>query len=166
MNASVLNEQGQQKGGNSLLLLTVLRLALSGVFILSGVLKLKDPATFEVTLIHWRLFPDSLVGTLVWGVPLVEIITAWASLSNQWGRLGLKALFLLTVAYTLLLVLQWMRGVPSDCGCFGAMSAGWPYFALVLRNVGLIGVQIFLIAFGSSRRAPTLRILGLPEGWQ
>jgi hypothetical protein len=151
MNASVLDEKEEQKGGNSLLLQTVLRFALSGVFILSGIYKLEDPATFEVTLIHWRLFPDDLIGTLVWGVPLMEIVTAWASLSNQWGRLGLKALLFLTSIYTLLLVVQWMRGIPPDCGCFGAMSAGWPYLALVFRNVGLIGVEVFLIAFGSLR---------------
>jgi uncharacterized membrane protein YphA (DoxX/SURF4 family) len=153
MNASVVDEHEGRGAASAALVLSILKLALAGAFILAGIIKLKDPATFEVTLIHWRLFPDELISPLTWGVPLIEIVAGWACLSNRWGRLGLQVLLSLMTVYTVLLVVQWIRGIPSDCGCFGAVSAGWPYYALVFRNMGLIMVGVLLIAFDSSRQA-------------
>jgi uncharacterized membrane protein YphA (DoxX/SURF4 family) len=158
MNASVVDEHEGRGAASAALVLSILKLALAGAFIFAGIFKLEDPATFEVTLIHWRLFPDNSIGALTWGVPLVEIVAGCAYLSSRWGRLGLQVLLSLTTVYTLLLVVQWIRGIPSDCGCFGAISAGWPYYALVSRNVGLIMVGIVLIAFDSSQQPSTSAI--------
>jgi uncharacterized membrane protein YphA (DoxX/SURF4 family) len=150
MNASVV-ERFEERGSADWVM-SFLRLALSGVFIFAGIYKLRDPASFEVALIHWRLFPDALITPLVWGVPLGEIFAGWACLPNSGKRAGPWFLLVLTGAYTVLLIVEWARGISSDCGCFGASSAHWPYYALVLRNLGLIMIEIILIGFRFPRQ--------------
>jgi hypothetical protein len=153
MSAGVIEKHGGH--GNAAWVMNILRLTLSGIFIFAGIYKLRDPATFEVSLIHWRLFPDALLMPLVWGVPWMEIVAGWACLAKSWRQAGLWFLLFLTGLYTLLLILEWMRGVSSDCGCFGAASAHWPYYALVLRNVGLILIEIILIDSSSAWQVQT-----------
>ena len=150
MNASVVERRGER--GHTKWVMSLLRLALSGVFIFAGVYKLRDPAAFEVALIHWRLFPDDWINSLVWGVPFTEILAGWACLPNWGKRVGPWVLLLLTGIYTLLLVVEWARGISPDCGCFGAASAHWPYYVLILRNLGLIMIEFIVIEVGFVRQ--------------
>jgi uncharacterized membrane protein YphA (DoxX/SURF4 family) len=166
MKAAAMHMLGKQNDhlGVTAWLSTVLRIALSVIFILAGLYKLRDLSAFEVSLIHWQLFPDQLVAPLMWGIPFLEIVAGWACLPTRSRQAALRFLFFLTGAYTVLIAVEWARGISFDCGCFGTASAHWPYYALVLRNVGLILIEILLIDFSTTRQIPPAVVSRIPGG--
>jgi len=93
------------------------RLAISVVFIWSGVSKLADPQSFAVIIDAYGLIPDSWVLPVSLLLPLIEVIGGMGLLLDLRGSLatiaGLLLLFMLILGYGI-----WM-GLDVDCGCFG-----------------------------------------------
>jgi uncharacterized membrane protein YphA (DoxX/SURF4 family) len=123
----------------------ILTIALAGIFIVAGIYKWSDPATFEVSILHFELFPEWMVWPLVSIIPLIEVLAGLMCLTVRFAGAALHFLFFLTAAYTLLLLIEWLRGVEPGCACFGPQSAHLPYLALFARNFGLLTLEAFLI---------------------
>lgn len=115
------------------------------IFILAGITKLMDSADFETSLIRMEVFPDWTLALLVTVIPLVEIALGLLCLVTSPARFALQGLLALTALYTLLLSYEWLRGIEVGCACFGPKSAHWPQWALILRNLGLLLLEICLL---------------------
>lgn len=95
----------------------VIRLALAGVFLWSGIAKLANPTSFVVIIDSYGLIPDS------WNLPVavflaaLEAMVGFALLFDIRGSLavvaGLLAVFMVILGYGI-----WL-GLDIDCGCFG-----------------------------------------------
>ncbi|MEE9910139.1 MAG: DoxX family protein [Deltaproteobacteria bacterium] len=96
----------------------IIRIALSGLFIYGGVIKLFDPGTFAVTLSSYNLVPEMFLPVLAIGLPLVETVAGMLLLFDRsWGLhliTGLLVLFVLVLGYGI------FGNLNVDCGCFGA----------------------------------------------
>lgn len=126
--------------------------------------KLADREAFALALEQYQLLPESLGPFVAWSLPLAEIAAALALLplpSRPWGALAAAALLtLVTVAVTINL----LRGrAHIDCGC-GGQSGQHLSWALVLRNLVLIGLALLADARSTGRELVWLDSLTVAGG--
>jgi uncharacterized membrane protein YphA (DoxX/SURF4 family) len=121
-----------------------LRLALAGVFIYAGAVKLSDPRAFAHAIAQYDLAPEALLPLLALGLPALEILAGLGLILEVRGSLGLTAIlllfFLAVLGYAIL------QDLDIDCGCFtpaeldarqGLRLAWW-------RDLAMLGTSIFL----------------------
>jgi uncharacterized membrane protein YphA (DoxX/SURF4 family) len=106
----------------------VARLALGGVFLYAGFVKIADPAAFAGDIAAYRLLPyfgNYLAATIL---PWLEAICGLLLIVGNRTRaaagvfIGLTAVFMAALASTLI------RGLDIDCGCFrhgGKKTSAW-----------------------------------------
>ncbi|MFL6096353.1 MAG: MauE/DoxX family redox-associated membrane protein [Blastococcus sp.] len=133
------------------------RLLLGGVFVVAGVLKLPDPAAAVRAVRAYRLLPESLVGPVAFGLPVIEIAVGLALLLGVFVRTASIASAVLLAVFIGAVGSAWARGLQIDCGCFGnggQVAAGETSYPLeVLRDVGLLLVALALARWPASHPA-------------
>ena len=138
-------------------LATAGRLLLGGVFVVSGVLKVPDPAAAVRAVRAYRLLPEGLVAPVAFGLPVVEIAIGLALLVGVFVRTAAIASAVLLVVFLAAVASAWARGLQIDCGCFGDGGEVGPgrtaYPAEILRDVGLLVVALALARWPKSRFA-------------
>lgn len=128
------------------IILLLLRLALGGVFIYAGALKIVDAQDFARSIHHYRLTPQALSIIIALYLPWLEVLAGLAiivrrlSLGASLALVGMSAVFLIA------LTSAWARGLDISCGCFGKgeqkIQAHFPQ--LFLRDIALLGAAITL----------------------
>ena len=92
------------------------RLVLAAIFILAGVLKLKDPSAFAHAIAQYNLVPEGVIPLLAIGLPVVELLAGVGLLFDLKGGLaatsGLMLFFIIVLGYAIL------HDLDIDCGCF------------------------------------------------
>ena len=94
------------------------RLALSGIFLYTGYIKLESPLQFAAVLYGYKLFPDFLILPLTNYFPWAEIalgillLFGWKIRYVAWAACGLL------MAFTTALTITYLRGIDANCGCF------------------------------------------------
>lgn len=126
--------------------LLLAQLVLAWAFIRAGLPKIEDPTSFAVSIEAYRVIGGSLA---LW----VAILLPWLELVLGIGLLTpwLKQACSLTTAALLLLFIglhasAWARGLDLNCGCFGLSEESPDYLGSILRNLGLLGLCLFLLA--------------------
>ncbi|UCD37097.1 MAG: DoxX family protein [Fidelibacterota bacterium] len=116
-------------------LVSVGRVALGSIFIVSGVMKALDAQSFMATLPFYQL-PDWLLppGALV---PTIEVSLGIALLMGLATRFIALASLGMLAFFTVLLILGIAGGELDTCGCFGRLLEQSPGSALV-RNIVLM----------------------------
>jgi len=145
MRATAVNARRDTSDKADGISMRVLIILLASIFIMAGVEKWIDPADFEASLIRLELFPDGIISPIVVAIPFLEIVLGLMCLVISTSRRAIQGLLVLTMLYTLLLSYEWLRGIAVGCGCFGAQSGHWPRWALMLRNLGLLLLEVFLL---------------------
>ncbi|MGH3930987.1 MAG: MauE/DoxX family redox-associated membrane protein [Pseudonocardiaceae bacterium] len=125
------------------------RLGLGVVWLVSGALKVVDPAQTWVAVQAYEVLPLGLVGPVAGALPLMELMLGTLLLvgaSTRWAALASVALL---AVFTLGVVQAWVRGLSIDCGCFGGGgvvaegSAG--YLPELARDAGLLVLAGWLL---------------------
>jgi putative oxidoreductase len=99
---------------------TLVRWVLAGLFILAGLLKLRDPESFADSIAGFHLLSPRWINIIALGLPPMEILSGLLLLVPSRHRiLGLAAILLMTSVFTLALTSALFRGLNVDCGCFG-----------------------------------------------
>ncbi len=120
--------RGRSTRGGWRLALLFCRLALGGVFLVAGAVKLLAvPQVFADSVASYRLAPEWLVSVIALGLPPLEILAGAAMLANWPRRLGAFVALVLSGCFLIALGLARLRGIDVDCGCFGE---GPPWFPL------------------------------------
>ena len=132
-------------------LIWLLRIALGGLFIFSGVVKANDPLGltykmnefFEVW--HWSSFVNYSEALSI-GMIAFEIIAGVAMLVGNTFRLWITLMVLINGFYTFLTWYAWKSGNIRECGCFGdcfKLTNAVTFY----KDVALLGISIFLFIF-------------------
>jgi uncharacterized membrane protein YphA (DoxX/SURF4 family) len=134
-------------------LLWALRLALGGLFVYTGVIKLADPTAFAVEIHNYQLFP-ALAPLLAGSLPEVELAVGTAIVlgPRPWLRAGAFACAVLMAVFTVAVTSAVARGINISCGCFGAGSSPVT-LATVARDVILLAASVALLVVAEERAA-------------
>ena len=141
--------------------IAVLRLAVAGVFLIAGVMKIWDFAharsatpDFTIAIQHYELLPPDLSVLLAVYLPWLEITAAIAlfarrlALGAAAALLGMSALFFAAIGSA------WWRGLNIACGCFGKDEATTDYRLLILRDLALLAPVAVLFLHEWRRARP------------
>lgn len=123
------------------------RLVLAAVFVFSAVAKLRDRPGSRRAVTDFGV-PARAAGVVAAGLPVVELACAALLVSaDPAATLGALASLILLASFTVMIVVNILRGNLVDCHCFGQVgggSVGWPTVArncalAVLAGLGLVG---------------------------
>lgn len=125
-----------------------LRVGLGALFVIAGVLKLRDPTAFATEIANYRFLP-ALAPYLATTLPMIEVVLGLALVigPGPWrraaalGTAGLLVVFLVAVTQVV------ARGINVECGCFGGNSGpvtGWT----IARDLVLLGAAGAILALG------------------
>ena len=131
-------------------LLTFIRIALGGIWIYAGLVKITDIDQTNLTIRAFEIVPISWAKPMSYGLPAVEIalgLMLVVGLAVRWMA-ALSALFLLL--YTGAIASAAARGLRIDCGCFsqgGQLDANTStrYTLDILRDTGLFLLSALLV---------------------
>jgi hypothetical protein len=133
---------------------TVVRVALTAVFISASVAKVRDVGSFRTSLAASMLVPQYLVSTIAWTIIALEVclsIGLWIPGARLAAlRLG-AVLCSVFLGYSAWRALQ---AIPTPCHCFGRLFTMSPLQGVVL-NTGLLASIAWLI---SAEPAPPDRL--------
>lgn len=117
-------------------LLTFFRMFIVFVFLFSALLKLRDVQRFTRTIENFRVIPRRFSAIAANAVIFAEIATAGLLLFGA-RMIGFSSAALLLSAFTALLVSVLVRGISTDCNCFGS-SKRHVRWSDVVRNGGFV----------------------------
>lgn len=133
----------------------VLRTALGGIFLLSGLAKIADPVAFLFSVRQFRLLPGPLDAWLALVVPWLEFLLGLLVLSGLLYRTAALMITVLNVFFAGAILTVVARGIEIDCGCFGLLARALPLpdqadLTAVLRNLVFAGCGLILFRQESS----------------
>ena len=116
----------------------LLRLALGGLLVVAGALKLRDPSGFAVEIANYQLLP-ALAPYLAAALPVTEILLGLglAFFPLAWRRSAAIGVGLLLLTFAIAVASAYLRGINIACGCFGGGGDAIGPLTL-LRNLGLL----------------------------
>jgi uncharacterized membrane protein YphA (DoxX/SURF4 family) len=127
----------------------VARLGLAAVFLVSGAIKVLDPAQTRIAVRAYELLPPGLVGPVATGLPLVELTLGTLLLVGAFTRWVALASGVLLLVLMTAVVQSWARGLSIDCGCFGgggAVAKGSTHYPQELvRDTGTVLFALWLL---------------------
>jgi putative oxidoreductase len=120
------------------------RLGLGALFVIAGVLKLREPTDFATAIANYQLWPQ-LAAPLAAALPSIEIVVGLAVLiaPRPWRAGAAAAIALLMLMFTVATASAVVRGIDVACGCFGTESGtitGWT----IGRDLALLAVAGWL----------------------
>jgi len=125
-------------------LLLVFRLALGGLFVYAGVVKVLDPLDFAQNIRNYRLVGQSLSFIAAAVLPWLEILAGVALAAGIWKRASALIISGLLVFFIVLTLVTIARGLDVECGCFGALSRK-SGFGVILEDLGMLFVGLCLL---------------------
>lgn len=129
----------------------IARLAVGGLLIAAGALKLGHAPELAAAIAGFRLLPAPLVSGLALALPLLEIWVGLYLLAGLFTRIAAIAAAIMFAAYAGAIASAVVRGIPANCGCFGphdSATADWPHVVLDLV-IAALAVFIALRAPGA-----------------
>jgi uncharacterized membrane protein YphA (DoxX/SURF4 family) len=121
-----------------------LRLALAGIFIYAGAVKLLDPRASAHAIAQYDLVPEGLLPLVAIGLPALEVLAGLGLILEIRGSLtmivALLLMFLVILGYAI-----WQH-LDIDCGCFTAdeLDAQHSIKTAFGRDLIMIGATLFL----------------------
>lgn len=95
----------------------IVRLVLGALFIVAGVMKLRDPEAFTLVIDAFGLVSGSVSRTLSIVLPVLEIAAGLGLIMNV--TLALHGVSALLLVFMAILVYGMHLGLDIDCGCYG-----------------------------------------------
>jgi uncharacterized membrane protein YphA (DoxX/SURF4 family) len=128
------------------------RLALGGLFVTAGALKIGHPADLAAAITAYRLgLPPPLVAALALALPPFEILLGIYLIGglllpvSSAVALGLLAFFTVAVASVV------ARGLSAPCGCFGPADSAPATWLTVLRDLAFVIPAAYLFWWTRAR---------------
>jgi len=124
------------------IILWLLRIALAGVFLYAGALKIADPAQFFQDILNYQIVGEPVAWLAALYLPWLEVIAAAALLIPKTTRASAIIIATLMLIFTAALLSAWLRGLDITCGCFGTTLETSNYPLLLTRDLALLAVAL------------------------
>ncbi|MBS42706.1 MAG: DoxX family protein [Nocardioides sp.] len=133
------------------------RLAVGGVWVYAGLLKLPDPVASIESVRAYELLPASFVEPVGYLLPPLEVVLGVALVLGVMTRGAAVLSAVVLLAFTIGIASAWARGLEIDCGCFGDGGANpdatLQYPWELLRDVTLGVLSAWLVVARERRWA-------------
>lgn len=117
------------------------RLALGGVLLVAGLLKVSHPDKSAMSVRAYELLPISVANAFGYSLPWIEIGVGLLLLIGIAVRINAIIGGSLMLLFIVAISQAWARGLSIDCGCFGNGGQVDPkdtkYLQEILRDIGL-----------------------------
>lgn len=125
------------------------RVGLAAGWLVSGSLKVLDPAQTRLAVRAYEIVPPGLVAPVATVLPLAELVLGTLLLVGAFLRWAALASGVLLGLLMIGMAQAWARGLSIDCGCFGGggpVAQGSTLYPQELaRNVGLLALALWLL---------------------
>ena len=126
-----------------------LRLFMGSLFLISGYSKARDISSFLRGLDEYRVVTSEQARVLAYLIPFLELLIGVLCISGFLLSFAAFGSLLLTIVFTVAVLINIGRGRSISCHCFGKSSASISPLTLV-RNFLLMGVSTFLLILSLS----------------
>lgn len=136
------------------------RLAVGGLFIYAGLVKIIEPLDFAQNIMGYRLVGRTLAFAAALYLPWLELMAGVFLVAGFMKRASAVVISVLLVFFLALTVVTMARGIDVECGCFGALSRKADYRLLVEDGLLLLlSLAVLFAPTGAGRcgRTPRLR---------
>lgn len=134
-----------------LILTTLARYVLGGVFLFAALSKVMNPSAFALDVSHYRLLPDALIHPVALWLPALELVAGVLVVAGPFKGEAALWIGLMLVGFLGGEVQALIRGLDISCGCFGTGSGKIDALSL-LRNAGLLVLSIWIVFDEGLRR--------------
>jgi putative oxidoreductase len=135
------------------IVLFAFRIALGGLFLYAGAVKIADPLGFAQNIADYRLVPRAIAFFAALVLPWVEVLAGAALVAGLFPRTSAGLIAFMLAFFIVLVAVTMVRGLDVECGCFGALSrkAGWP---LILEDAAMLFMALQIAMSGPPERLP------------
>ena len=102
----------------------IMRLLVGGAFVFAGSLKILDPPGFAEMVAHFQMLPHELVNLVALTLPWVELVAGLSLVLGFWRRASALVITVLCFIFLIAVTQVLIRGIDTQCGCFGHLFAG------------------------------------------
>ncbi len=127
------------------IVLLALRVVVAGFFFASSITALQDPSELVESIGNYRMLPDSVIGPMAVGMPLLELLVGLALVSGVHARGASLVAAGMLVVFAIAMIQAIVRGIDLDCGCFGHVVETRVSWLTVLRNVALTIASLVVV---------------------
>jgi len=141
----------------------VVRVAAAGVWLFAGAAKIPQIGDFPALVERYGILPHVLAVPFAYLLPFLEIGVGLYLLLGLFVRGTALVGTLLFAAFLTAQAQAWARGIPLDCGCFGAAVRSTVGPLTLLRDFGL-GIPTFaMVALPARRYSLDTRLFGAED---
>jgi len=101
------------------MVLKSLRYILGFIYLYAGVSKIFEPMLFKAVIENYFAIPNTLALILAILVPWIQILAALSLILNWYVLYSSGILFIMSVSFFGLMVVNYGQVLPFGCGCFG-----------------------------------------------
>lgn len=129
------------------IIILLLRLALGGIFIYAGALKIVDAPGFAKAVHHFQLTPWIVSVVVAVYLPWLEVLAGLALIIRRLPLGAALALVIMNAVFLMALSSAWARGLDISCGCFGKEDHNIQthFLQLFLRDAALLATALILL---------------------
>jgi uncharacterized membrane protein YphA (DoxX/SURF4 family) len=125
----------------------IARLALGGILVVAGALKIPHPDKSAMSVRAYELLPISVANIFGYSLPWIEVGVGLLLIAGIAVRVNSLIGTVLMVMFIIAISQAWARGLSIDCGCFGSGGQVDPedtrYLEEILRDIALAIAGIF-----------------------
>lgn len=131
------------------------RLLVAAVWLIAGLQKVGSPRSFLRAVRAYDATPEWLSKAIAFGLPTLEIALAIVLIVGVATRYAAVVSAALLIFFLIGILQASARGIKLECGCFGGggTTAQTSYLLDIARDVGLLAVCLYLIAWPVSQWA-------------
>lgn len=122
----------------------LLRLALGGVFVYAGALKILHPQLFAHEIDQYSLLPHAGINLLAVTLPWVELVAGLALVLGVWVRAGALVVTGMSTVFLLAIISVLARGLKIKCGCFGNVGESFIGPWNLVLDIVLLAAAVWL----------------------
>lgn len=123
----------------------ILRILIALIFLVAGVLKLRDPLAFSDGIAAFQIFPAWIINPMAMILPYFEILTGLGVLSRRTRSAAALAACGLSACFVVLYASALARGLDVTCGCFGKWEILQASTRVgFVRAVVLLGLSVWI----------------------
>jgi uncharacterized membrane protein YphA (DoxX/SURF4 family) len=143
----------------SRLAMLLTRLALGGVLIYAGVVKVPNTPAFAEAVANFDILPPLGNWIVALTLPWVEIVAGLLLICGLWLRYSAAVTVLLFVGFGGAVLLALARGIDIECGCFGTDDYERVGVKVLAIEAAMIILAVLVFVFPSH----SLALLRLPK---